>query len=50
MIAAVFDFAVLTCAMSTNYGGLGFVLAFGVRVGVVVVLCTSLLGGGVVGR
>ena len=48
VIAAASDFTVLIFAMSTEYGDLGFVLAFGVRV--VVVLGASSLGGDEVGR
>ena len=45
LIVAAFDFAVLICIMSTEYGDLGFVFAFGGGIGVVVVLGASLLGG-----
>ena len=45
LIAAAFDFAILIFAMSAEYGDLGFILAFGVKVGVVVLLGASSLGG-----
>ena len=46
MIAAVSDFAVLIFATSSKYGDLGFILAFGVTVGVVVLLGSFSSGGG----
>ena len=38
LIAAALDFAAFTCAMSTGYGDLDFIFAFGGRVGAVFVL------------